>query len=63
MKKCTNPNCKHKDELQPLTNFYKQRPMADGLSNECIDCKKVRQKKWSEKKKQNNEDFFKLLVG
>ena len=48
---------------QPETSFYKNRPMGDGLSNECIDCKKARQKKWNNRRTEDKNNFFKLLLG
>jgi len=60
---CNKKDCSFNGKPQPIENFYRQRNTADGLSTECVACKKVRQKKWNDNKNKNYNDFFKLLVG
>lgn len=60
---CNKKDCSFKGKPQPEENFYKQRNTIDGLSTECVACKKVRQKKWNDRKKQDTNSFFNLLVG
>lgn len=63
MKRCTSKTCIHGGKPQDKSKFAKHPTTADGLANECYDCKKVRQKAWASKKKENNDNFFKLLLG
>lgn len=35
----------------------------DGLTEECIDCRSVRQKEYTEKKKRDTKDFFNMIIG
>lgn len=61
---CTNKkDCKFEGKPQPPENFYKNLRFPDNLSNECKSCKYVRQKKWNDRKKQDTNNFFKLLLG
>lgn len=53
MKKCSNPKCIHKEELQPLSNFHKRKACKkDGLMTQCKDCRReTERKRLSEKMK------------
>ncbi len=40
MKICSNPNCSHNGQPQPVSNFFKNKRCKDGLHYYCKDCKK-----------------------
>lgn len=63
MKICPSKKCIHKGKWQPTTNFYKKPMTKDGLTEECIDCRSVRQKEYTEKKKRDTKDFFNMIIG
>lgn len=44
-KKCSRDDCIHGDELQPITNFYKNKNKSDGYDCQCKDCSKKHHKK------------------
>lgn len=60
MKKCSRKKCKHGGELQPESNFHKQRQTPDGLRYYCKDCDAERSKEKSDRK-QANKVFFKNM--
>jgi len=62
-KKCTNKTCQHKGVPQPIENFYIDKSYPDNHSHECTECKRVRQKKWNDKKNKSTNDFFKMILG
>ena len=58
MKVCQNKTCRHNRTPQPATNFYKKPCTADGLVEECMDCRKERRTIHAAKQKENYNNFF-----
>ncbi len=53
---CSNPNCKHRGQPQPVTNF-RPRKSKRGYTSWCVDCLRVDDKKRSAK---NNAKHLKI---
>lgn len=53
---CSNPDCPHKGEPQPITNFYRDACKNDGYRHDCKDCNKAKCKKY---RAANKEDLAK----
>lgn len=63
MKICTKKSCKHKGELQPTGNFYKQIRNKDGFASTCKDCLQETRDFHEAKRKQNKKDFYAVFIG
>lgn len=60
-KKCSNPNCIHGDELQPIENFYADSRSPDGLQSRCKDCfKKYYQDHKADRRKYRSDNKDKI---
>lgn len=57
MKVCTNPECPHGEDAQPVSEFYKDRSMRSGLTSRCKTCYAIYRKSESAKaaRKRYNE--------
>lgn len=42
MKSCLDPKCRRKDQLLPLTDFYRDNSRRDGYAYICKECKSRR---------------------
>lgn len=62
-KLCKNEKCIHGNELQPLSNFYKNRNHRDGLMDTCKDCDKEAGRIRDRKKRYAETGFMNLLIG
>ena len=60
MKKCIKKTCKHKGELQPLSNFYRNDRASDGYRVYCKDCELERGKK---RYNDTKGDWTKMIIG
>lgn len=58
-KVCSNPDCEHGGEHQPITNFYKK---LDKYTSQCKDCINKKQHKYNithrEEKKKYNQKYY-----
>lgn len=50
---CSSKNCKAVNP-QPITAFYKNKSTKDGLSNQCRECHKIANNKWSKNNPEKN---------
>lgn len=60
MKACIKDTCKHKGELQPVSNFYKNERASDGYRVYCKDCELERGKK---RYNDIKGDWTKMIIG
>lgn len=49
MKICSNKECKHAGQYQPLENFPADKSRAEGVSHTCLECNRARCREWYKK--------------
>lgn len=62
-KVCTNKNCPHNGEPQPLDNFHKKTRNADGLESQCKTCRKDAMREQTRRKAKELNGFYDLIFG
>ena len=57
LKVCSNPNCIHQGNPQPIINFDKNKDKKDGLHSNCKDCRKAYRKNNKSKIAKQNKEY------
>ena len=60
LKICSNPNCSHGRNFQPISNFYKDSSQPDKLCKYCKNCKKIMDKNRYNKNKDHLKNLAKI---